>query len=83
MANKAEIKKKIAKAKREIKTLEQKRLRSQGNLLEAFVDKQEPSKSDVDYFKTLSSLIRLQRETLHLLEEELLEQEQAQPQEQE
>ncbi|MDE6407869.1 MAG: hypothetical protein K2K50_04620 [Anaeroplasmataceae bacterium] len=70
-----EIKKKIAKAKREIKSLEQKRLRSQGNLLEALVDKKEPSKSDVDYFKTLSSLIRLQRESLHLLEEELKEQE--------
>ncbi|MDE6413937.1 MAG: hypothetical protein K2K48_00825 [Anaeroplasmataceae bacterium] len=75
MADKMEIKKKIAKAKREIKSLEQKRLRSQGNLLEALVDKKEPSKSDVDYFKTLSSLIRLQRESLHLLEEELKEQE--------
>lgn len=74
MAEKKEIKKKIAKVKREIKSLEQKRLRSQGNLLEAFVDKKEPAKSDIDYFKTLSSLIKLQRETLYLLEEELKEQ---------
>ncbi|MDE7263737.1 MAG: hypothetical protein K2N64_03660 [Anaeroplasmataceae bacterium] len=74
MAEKKDIKKQIAKVKKEIKLLEEKRLRSQGNLLEAYVDQKQPAKSDIDYFKTLSSLIKLQRENLHLLEEELKEQ---------
>ncbi|MDE7263857.1 MAG: hypothetical protein K2N64_04275 [Anaeroplasmataceae bacterium] len=71
MVERKEIKKEIEKIKKEIKILEEKRLRSQGNLLEAYVDQKQPAKSDIDYFKTLSSLIKLQRENLHLLEEEL------------
>ena len=71
MSKKEDLEKEIAVAEEEIKDLEQKRLRSQSAILEAFLEKQEPNKRDADYFKTLTSLINLQREKLQILNDEL------------
>ncbi len=71
MSRKEELVRAISAVEEEIKDLEQKRLRSQSSIIEAFVDKTEPNPRDAEYFKTLSSLIRLQREKLQMLSDEL------------
>lgn len=71
MEKKAEIEAAIEKQKTELADLEVKRLRSQSDLVEALVDKVEPNETDVKFFKTISSLIRLEREQLQMLQEEL------------
>lgn len=71
MSRKEELLEEIQKTEAEIKDAEQKLLRSQSSLLEALLDKIEPPKSDVQYFKTLLSIIRLGREKLQLMQDEL------------
>ncbi len=66
-----ELKAAIAASEEEIEKLEKKRLRSQSALLEAQLDKREPDARDAEYFKALTSLIRLEREKLRLLQAEL------------
>ena len=71
MSKKEDLLKEIAAAEAEIAELEQKRLRSQSSILESMIDKKEPDEREKQYFKTLSSLIRLQREKLQMLSDEL------------
>lgn len=71
MSKKSELKKAIAESEKEIETLEKKRLRSQTALLESFLDHTQPSDRDAEYFRVYSSLIKLERENLHKLKEEL------------
>lgn len=46
-------------------------MRSQSAILEAQLDKREPDARDAEYFKALTSLIRLEREKLRMLQAEL------------
>ena len=46
-------------------------MRSQASLMESLIDKEEPKEQEKSYFKTLSSLIKLQREKLQMLTDEL------------
>ena len=71
MSRKEELVRAISAVEEEIKDLEQKRLRSQSSIIEAFDDKTEPHPRDAENLKTLSSLIRLQREKLQMLSDEL------------
>lgn len=71
MSKKEELLKEIALAEAEILELEQKRLRSQSSIVESWIDKEEPKEQEKNYFKTLSSLIKLQREKLQMLTDEL------------
>lgn len=71
MSKKEELLKEIAAAEAEIAELEQKCLRSQSSIMEAMIDKVEPNEQEKQYFKTLSSLIKLQREKLQMLSDEL------------
>ncbi|MDE6946531.1 MAG: hypothetical protein K2P14_05040 [Anaeroplasmataceae bacterium] len=71
MSKKEDLLKEINIAEAEIEKLEQKRLRSQSSIIEAWIDKEEPQESEKKYFKTLSSLIKLQREKLQMLSDEL------------
>lgn len=71
MSRKEELKKQIAEIEKEINELEQKRLRSQSVIIEAFIDKVDPPATDAEYFKTLTSIINLQREKLQMLVAEL------------
>lgn len=71
MTRKEELLAEIEKQKFELNELEKKRMRSQSDLVEALIDKVEPNETEVKFFKTLSSLIRLEREQLSNLQEEL------------
>ena len=71
MSRKEELIAEIEKQKDELNELERKRMRSQSDLVEALIDKVEPNETEVKFFKTLSSLIRLEREQLNCLQEEL------------
>lgn len=71
MSKKEDLLKEIAVVKEELAELEQKRLRSQASLMESLIDKEEPKEQEKSYFKTLSSLIKLQREKLQMLTDEL------------
>ena len=71
MSRKEELIAEIEKQKDELNDLERKRMRSQSDLVEALIDKVEPNETEVKFFKTLSSLIRLEREQLNCLQEEL------------
>lgn len=73
IASNQETKKQITKIKREIRKLEQNRMRSMADLMEAVVDGAEFNKRDVDFFKTLTSMIRLNREKLQILKDSLKE----------
>ena len=46
-------------------------MRSQSVIIEAFIDKVDPPATDAEYFKTLTSIINLQREKLQMLVAEL------------
>ncbi len=61
MSKKGELKRKIAESEEEIVLLEQKRGRSQSALLEAIISNRQPDPTDVEYFKTFSQLIDLER----------------------
>ena len=71
MSKKKDLEKAIAESEMEIETLEQKRIRSQSSLLNAFLKHTEPSPEDVQYFNIYSSLIDLERESLRKLHDEL------------
>lgn len=71
MSRKSELEKAIRESEHEIDLLEQKRLRSMSSFIEALVNHDTPSEEDVEYFKTFSGLIELERENLRRLTEEL------------
>ena len=71
MSRKSEIKREIKAGEAEIENLEKKRMRSQSALLEAIIREEKPNKADVEYFKTFSELIEVERENLRKLQEEL------------
>lgn len=71
MSKKSELEKKIRESEAELDMLEQKRLRSISSFIEALVSHDTPSEEDVEYFKTFSGLIELERENLRRLNEEL------------
>ena len=71
MSKKGELKRDIRDSEREIEELEKKRARSQSVLLEAVVDGEKPNPVDVEYFKTFTKLIEIERANLKKLHEEL------------
>lgn len=71
MSKKGELKRKIAESEEEIVLLEQKRGRSQSALLEAIITNRQPDPTDVEYFKTFSQLIDLERANWRKLKSEL------------
>lgn len=71
MSKKSELEKKIKESEEELELLEQKRLRSLSAFIEALVSHDTPSEEDVEYFKTFSGLIDLERENLRRLNDEL------------
>ena len=71
MSKKNDLKKAISESEAEIESLEQKRIRSQAALLEAFLNHKEPNETDKEYFRVFSSLIELEREHLRKLPKEL------------
>lgn len=71
MSRKSELEKAIKESEAEIDSLEQKRIRSMSSFIEALVNRDTPSPEDVEYFKTFSGLIDLERENLRRLQTEL------------
>lgn len=71
MSRKSDLEKAIRDSENEIDLLEQKRLRSMSSFIEALVNHDTPSAEDVEYFKTFSGLIDLERENLRRLNAEL------------
>ncbi|MCM1367989.1 MAG: hypothetical protein NC184_04180 [Roseburia sp.] len=71
MFRKSELEKAIAACEEEIEVLEKKRLRSLSGFIAALVDHGNIDKEDVDYFKTYTDLIELEREKMRQLQEEL------------
>lgn len=71
MSRKSELEKAIRDSEAEIDLLEKKRIRSMSSFIEALVNHDTPSAEDVEYFKTFSGLIDLERENLHRLNTEL------------
>ena len=71
MSKKSILKKSIAETEAAIDELEKKRNRSQSSILESYLSSQRPSKADVEYFRTYSKLIEVERENLRKLQEEL------------
>ena len=71
MSRKSELEKAIKESEAEIDLLEQKRIRSMSSFIEALVNRDTPTEEDVEYFKTYSGLIELERENLRKLQSEL------------
>lgn len=71
MSKKSDLKKAIQESEEEIESLEKKRARSQSALLQAILNNTKPNDMDVEYFKTFSSLIEVERNNLRKLKEEL------------
>lgn len=71
MSRRSELEKAIRESEAEIDLLEQKRIRSLCAFIEALVDRDTPADEDVEYFKTFSTLIELERENLRKLKDEL------------
>lgn len=71
MSKKSELEKKIRESEAELDMLEQKRLRSMSEFIVALVNHETPTPEDVEYFKTFSGLIDLERENLRMLNDEL------------
>ncbi len=71
MSRKSELEKAIRESESEIDMLEQKRIRSMSSFIEALVNHETPSPEDVEYFRTFSGLIDLERENLRKLNDEL------------
>lgn len=71
MSRKSELKRAIIESEEEIESLEKKRSRSQSALLRAIIDNKQPDAMDVEYFKTFTSLIDVERENLRKLKAEL------------
>lgn len=71
MSKKSELKRKIKESEQEIDELERKRNRSQSVLLQAVVEGITPDPVDVEYFKTFTQLIEVERANIKQLYEEL------------
>ena len=71
MSRKSDLEKAIRESEAELDSLEQKRLRSMSSFIEALVNQETPAPEDVEYFKTYSGLIELERENLRKLNDEL------------
>ncbi|MDE6201642.1 MAG: hypothetical protein K2M47_07215 [Clostridiales bacterium] len=71
MSKKSELLKKIRESEAELDTLEQKRIRSMSQFIVALINHETPEEEDVEYFKTFSGLIDLERENLRMLNDEL------------
>ena len=73
MFEKLGLKRKIAKYKKNIAELEQKRSRSQAALVEAILTHTTPNDDDVDYFNHFTGLINAERDKMHVAMKELEE----------
>ena len=71
MSKQGEILKKIGECEEEIDSLEKQRMRSQSMLLQALVDGESPNPVDVEYFKTYTQLIEVERANIKKLNKEL------------
>lgn len=71
MKKERELKREIEDIEERIEDLERKRLRSQSSIVSSMLEKREPDARDAEYFRTLTSLIDLERENLRLLKSEL------------
>ncbi len=71
MSKKSELKRAITESEEEIENLEKKRARSQSALIGAIIENRKPNDVDVEYFKTFTALIDVERENLRKLREEL------------
>ena len=71
MSKKKEIEKEIEECELEIKSLEQKLMRSQTSLMESLLDKTEPDPIELEFFRVFSKLVKHQRSRLADLNEEL------------
>lgn len=71
MSKKSELEKKIRDSEAELDMLEQKRLRSLSGFIEALVTHETPNPEDVEYFRTFSALIDIERENLRELRDAL------------
>ena len=65
--SKEELAKQIAALKEEIAENEKGLMRSLASLMEAIVDEASFKRNDVEFFKTLMAMIRLNRERLQIL----------------
>ena len=68
---KAELEAQIAELKDEIAENEKGLMRSLAALMEAIVDESSFKRNDVEFFKTLMAMIRLNRERLQILNDAL------------
>ncbi len=71
MFEKAKLKRVIKRYQKEIQQIEQKRVRSQGALVEAILTHTTPSDEDVDYFNRYTAEIDQRRNEMHELEVKL------------
>ncbi|MCH5164791.1 MAG: hypothetical protein J1G01_00115 [Clostridiales bacterium] len=71
MSRKSDLEKAIKASEHELDILEQKRIRSMSSFIEALVNRETPADEDVEYFRTFSGLIDLERENLRRLNDEL------------
>ena len=71
MSKKKEIEKEIEECELEIKSLEQKLMRSQTSLMESLLDKTEPDPIELEFFRVFSKLVKQQRSRVADLNEEL------------
>lgn len=71
MSRKGDLERAIEASKQELDRLEHERLRSMSAFIEALVNHDTPSPEDVDYFKTFSGLIDLERANLRKLQDDL------------
>ena len=71
MSKKSELKKAIEECELEIKSLEQKRMRSQSALLESVLTNTKPDEQEMEFFRVFSALVKKEREKLIALTNEL------------
>ncbi|MCM1195118.1 MAG: hypothetical protein NC099_00635 [Corallococcus sp.] len=71
MTKKKELKKSIEASRAEIDNLTYKLQRSMVAIIEAIVENRKPSDKDIEYFKTFSALIDVERANLQKLTEQL------------
>lgn len=69
----------IKEAEERIEDLEKKRLRSQSSIVSSLLEGSTPDARDAEYFRTLTSLIDLERENLRLLMSGSVEEKGAEP----
>ena len=71
MASKRSIKNEIKLLEKEIKELEQKRLRSQAGIIEAAIEDLPPHEEDMHFFKMYTAEINVKRELVKKLNTQL------------